>query len=114
MKFIVSVILYAALSFAVSLYLPWWTIVFPVYMVSAVMQLKPGGSFLAAFISIFIFWGLFALIISINNDHVLANKMSVLIFKNENPWLLIIVTGLIGGIVAGFSALSGSLLIKNK
>lgn len=114
MKFIVSVILYAALSFAISLYLPWWTIVFPVYMVSAVMQLKPGVSFLAAFISIFILWGLFALIISINNDHVLANKMSVLIFKNENPWLLIIVTGLIGGIVAGFSALSGSLLIKNK
>jgi hypothetical protein len=52
--------------------------------------------------------------ISISNGNILAHRVSLLIFKADNPYLLIIVTALIGAMVAGFAALTGSFLRKEK
>ncbi|MEO5966717.1 MAG: hypothetical protein ABIP68_04625 [Ferruginibacter sp.] len=114
MKFIGSIILIAALSFALGLYFPWWTIIIPAFIVPFIMHLKPGYSFLAGFLSIFFLWGILAAIISANNNHVLAHKASMLILKTDSPLLLIVLTALIGGVVAGLASLSSSLLIYNK
>ena len=114
MKFIVSIILIAALSFALGLYFPWWTIVIPAFIIPLIIRQRNGISFLAGFLSIFFLWGIFTAIISTNNNHILAHKASMLILKNDSPWLLIIVTALIGGVVAGFASLSSSLLINNN
>ena len=114
MKFIVSIILIAVLSFALGLYFPWWTIVIPALIIAILIKQTPGASFLSGFLSIFLLWGIFSTILSVNNNHVLAHKASVLILKNDNPWMLIIITALIGGIVAGLASLSGSLLIKRN
>jgi hypothetical protein len=55
-----------------------------------------------------------AFFISVHNEHILAHKISLLILQNDNPLLLISITGLIGGIVAGIAALSGSLLRRKE
>ncbi|MEJ7586428.1 MAG: hypothetical protein WKI04_02580 [Ferruginibacter sp.] len=112
MKMIVSIILIALLSAAACLYLPWWIIAGVAFLVAALIPQKPGLSFLTGFIALFLLWGLLALYISNNNNHLLAHKVSVLILKMDNPVLLIIVTALIGALVAGFASLAASYLRK--
>ncbi|MEJ7627267.1 MAG: hypothetical protein WKF35_10415 [Ferruginibacter sp.] len=112
MKFILSLLLIALLSFAVCLFLPWWSIAIVAFIVNALIPLHPLRAFLAGFISIFILWVVISFILSSGNDHLLADKISLLIIKTKNPFLLIALTGFIGGLVAGFASLSGSLLRK--
>ena len=114
MKFIISLILTALLSFGACLYLPWWSIAIAAFIVAALIPQKPGKAFLAAFIALFLLWGAFSFWLSNNNEHLLAHKVSVLILKMDSPYLLIMATALIGGLVAGFAALSGAYLRKSK
>lgn len=112
MKFITSLILIAVLSFAACLYLPWWSITVVAFLVAVVIQQKPGRAFLCGFLALFILWGGLSFWLSNNNDHILAHKMSLMILKSDAPYLLILISGLIGGLIAGLAALSGSLLRK--
>jgi hypothetical protein len=112
MKFIISLILIILLSFASCLYFPWWSIAIVAFVVVALIPQKPVMAFLCGFGALFLFWTLLSLWISSNNDHILAHKVSVLFLKTDSPFLLIIVTGLIGGLVAGFAALTASFIQK--
>ena len=114
MKFFVSLLLIAMLSFAACLFLPWWAIAIAAFVVTALIQQPPVYAFLAGFISIFLFWSAMAFIISYNNDDILAHKVSQLIIQMDNPLLLILVTGLLGGIVAGVAGLAGSFVRKRN
>jgi len=114
MKFIISLVLTALLSFAACLFLPWWSIAIAAFLVAALIPQKPGRSFLTGFISLFLLWGGLSFWISKSNEHILAHKISVLVLKMDNPYLLILATALIGALVAGFAALTGSYLRKTK
>ena len=114
MKFIISIILTAVLSFAACLYLPWWSIAVVACIVAIAIPQSAGKSFLTGFIALFLLWGGLSFWISNNNDHVLAHKVSVLILKMDSPYLLILATALIGGLVTGLGALTGSFLRKKK
>jgi hypothetical protein len=72
-----------------------------------------GKSFLAAFAAVFILWGTIALKIDLSNEHLLSKKVASILFQKESYALLIIITATIGGLVAGMSALTGSLLRKS-
>lgn len=110
MKFIISFLLMALLGFAACLYLDWWGIAISSFIVAVLIPQRPGIAFFTGFLSLFILWGGLAFWISNNNDHILAHKISVLLLSQDNPYLLIIVTGLIGALVGGFAALTGSYL----
>lgn len=110
MKFIVSLFLIALLSFAACLYLPWWTIGIVSFLVVVAIPQPPGFSFLCGFLSLFILWGSLSFWLSSNNAHLLAHRMSLVILKFDNPFLLILVTALVGGVIAGLAALAASLL----
>ena len=112
MKFITSLILTALLSFGACLYLPWWSIAIAAFIVAALIPQKPGKAFLAAFLALLLLWGGLSFWISDNNNHLLAHRVSQLILKMDNPYLLILATALIGALVAGFAALTGSYLRK--
>lgn len=112
MKFIISFILTALLSFALCLFLPWWSIAIAAFAVAALIPQRPGKSFLTAFIALFLLWGGLSFWISNNNHHLLAHKISQLILKMDNPLLLIFATAFIGALVAGFAALAGSFVRK--
>lgn len=109
MKFIISLLLIALLSFAACLYFPWWTIAIVTFIVVLIIPQSPGKAFLCAFLSIFILWAGISFWISHNNEHLLAYKMSLIILKTDSPYLLILITGLTGAVIAGFAALSASL-----
>lgn len=108
MKFIVSVLLIAFLSFALSLFLPWWTIAIAAFVVSVFIRQGSLISFVSGFVSLFLLWGIMSWIISTANHDILAHRISLLILKTDNPLLLVLTTALIGAVVAGFAALAGS------
>jgi hypothetical protein len=114
MKFITAFLLIILLSFVSCLYFPWWTIAFIAFVVLAFIPLKPVYAFLCGFASIFLFWTLLSFYISSNNEHVLAHKVSLLVLKTDSPFMLIFATGLIGGLVAGFAALTASFIRRIK
>lgn len=108
MKFFISVLLTAILSYTVCLFFPWWTIAIVAFAVNLLIYQKPLLAWLSAFLALFILWIGLSFHISNNNEHVLAQKISILILKMESPALLILITGLIGGLVSGFAALAGN------
>jgi hypothetical protein len=114
MKFFSALILIALLSFAACLYLPWWSIAVAAFIIAVVIPQRPGKSFLAGFLALFFLWGALAYWISDKNENLLAHKVSMLILKMDSPYMLILATALIGALVAGLAALSGSFLRKAK
>ena len=112
MKFIASLLLTALLSFAACLFLPWWSIAIAAFLVALLIPQKAGKAFITGFAALFLLWGGLSLWMSNANEHILAHKVSVLMIKADNPYLLILATAVIGALVAGFAALTGSYLRK--
>lgn len=110
MKFLVSLLLTGLLSVVACLYLPWWSIALAAFLVTIFIYQSPLRAFLTGFLSLLLVWGTLAWWISSNNEHLLAHKISIVMFKTDSPFLLITVTALIGALVAGLGALSGSFM----
>jgi hypothetical protein len=114
MKFIVSILLTALLSFISGLFLPWWGIAIVALLVGILIHQSPGRAFLAGLIGVFLLWAGLAWWIDMKNNGVLSEKLASVLPLGGNGMLLILVTGVIGGLVAGFGALSGSYLRASK
>ncbi len=112
MKFFISILLTALLSFALCFFLPWWVIAFAGFLVAFVIPQKAGLAFVAGFLALFFLWAGLSYWMSTANNHLLAHKISLLFIKVDNPILLIVTTGIIGGLVAGFGSLTGRLTRK--
>jgi len=108
MKFIVSILLTALLSFVVCLYMDWWTIAVAAFAVAIFIHQKPLQSFLTGFIALLLLWGSLSWWIDMNNQHVLSNKLATLLPFGGSVFLMILVTALMGALVAGSAALAGS------
>jgi hypothetical protein len=109
MKIIIAAILTILLAFAFGIYLPWWSLAIAAFIVYALVPVNPGWAFISAFLGAFLLWGGMAWVISTNNDHILAHRISQVILKKDDPVTLTLITALIGAIVAGLAALSGRL-----
>lgn len=114
MKFVISVVLIALLSFVGCLYFPWWSIAIMAFIAGILIPQKPAMAFLSGFVAVFLLWILLSWWLSAANGHALAHKMSLIVLKTDNLPVLMLATGLIGGLVAGFAALAGSFLRKNQ
>jgi hypothetical protein len=114
MKFIVAILLTALLSFAAGLFavLPWWSFAICSFFVALAIHQKAWKAFLAAFIALALLWGLMAAYLDMRNEHLLGNKVADILLKVENSFILILLTAFIGGLVAGFAAMTGSYLRK--
>ncbi len=110
MKFLVAILLTALLAFISGLFLPWWGIAITSLLVAVLVHQKAGKAFLSGLIGVFILWGGLALWIDIKNDGVLSKKIASVLPLGGNVILLILLTGIVGGLVAGFAAMSGSFL----
>ena len=110
MKFLVTFLLTALLAFAGSLFLPWWIIAVAAFVIALIIPQKPFKAFLAAFLALFILWGIQSSIIDFQNDHLLSTKVASILPLGGSHVLIIIVTAFIGAIVSGMAALTGSLL----
>jgi hypothetical protein len=114
MKFITAVFLTAFLAFSIGLFtsLPWWSFVITSFLVALGVHQKVGKAFLSGFAGLFLLWSILAIFKDMANDHILAIKVAKILPLGGSYWALILMTGLIGGLVSGLAAISGSTARK--
>lgn len=110
MKFITATLLTAILSFISGLYFPWWGVAVAALAVAAIVHQKAGKAFLAGLLGVFLLWAGLAGWIDMKNNSVLSHKVASILPLGESTLALILVTGLAGGLVGGFAAMTGSYL----
>lgn len=114
MKFLIATLLTALLSFITSLWFDWWIIAVVSFLVAILIQQKLWLAFLSGFTALFLLWAGLALWIDIKNQGILSARVAGVLPLGGNSVLLLLVTGFIGGLVAGFAAMSGNSLRKKK
>ena len=110
LKYILSILVTALLAFVSGLYLPWWGIAIAAFVVSAAIPQKPAYSFLSGFLGLFLLWEVLAWWIDNKNNGILSQRVASLFKLGNSSVLLIVITSIIGALVAGFAALAGSYL----
>ena len=114
MKFFTSIVLTALLSFTGGLWFSWWVIAIAAFIIALLVHQKAGKAFLSGAIGVFLLWGILAWWIDMKNEHILSKKIAAVLPLGGSSFLLIFVTALIGGLVAGFGAMSGSYLRNSR
>jgi hypothetical protein len=109
-KFGISIALTFIVSFAAGLYLPFWSAALVAFLVPVFIYQKPGMAYLSGFASIFLLWGVLAWWMDAQNDSILSQRMANLFPLGGSSALLILITAIVGAIIGGLSALSGSFL----
>ena len=112
MKLLVAIVLTALLSFVVGLYLPWWSIAIAAFIAVLLVPLASGKAFLAGFGGVFVLWFLLALWIDVKNQHILSTKVAEIFPLGGSSFAIIFVSSVIGALVGGLGALSGSYVRK--
>lgn len=103
------------IAIILSQFLPWWHVMVAGFVSTLFFRLKSTAVFFIPFLAIFLFWIVYAFWLSSTNNFILAEKIAVLLPLGGSWPLLLLVTGLIGGIAAGVAALLGNqcrLLLK--
>lgn len=109
-KYILSIVVTGLIGFLAGLYMPWWGIAIAAFVVSAAIPQKPAFSFLSGFLGIFLLWEVLAWWIDNKNNGILSQKIATILPLGGSSVLLIVVTSVIGGLVAGFAALAGTYM----
>jgi hypothetical protein len=105
-NFIATIVLALILSF----FLPWWSVMTAALVTSLFIPLKKAAVFFAPFFAILLFWVTYSFVLSSGNDYTLAKKIALLLPLGGNPYLLMLVTGIMGGLAAGIMAVFGKQL----
>ena len=109
-KNIINFIVTIIIAFVLSLFLPWWSVMVAAFATALFIPLKKVAVFFIPFLAILLFWAVYSFILSSGNDFTLAKRIAVLLPLDGNPYALILVTGLIGGLAAGIAAIFGKQL----
>ncbi len=107
MRFIFKIILIGGFSYLMELFLPWWSVVVVAFLVNLWLPTKGIGAFLSGLLGVGLLWLIYAWLIDAETASIMSERMAD-IFRLGNPALMIALTGLAGGLVGGFAALSGS------
>lgn len=106
-KNITNFIATIALAFILSFVLPWWSVMTAALATALFIPLKKAAVFFVPFFAILIFWVVYSFILSSGNDFTLAKRIAVLLPLGGSPYVLILVTGVVGGLAAGIAAIFG-------
>lgn len=110
MKFVLQVFFIVVFGFALELFLPWWSVAIAAFAGGLIFNTR--ANFGAGFFGIAILWTLKALLIENNAAAPLADRVAMIFSLSKT--LLFVVTAFIGGLVGGFSAMTGSALHKKR
>lgn len=114
MKIVSVILLTAFLAYVAGVYtsMPWWSFAITSFVVSLAIHQRPGRSFLCGFAAVFVLWFVLVFRADIANEHILSAKVANILPMGGSYIVLMLVTALIGGLVSGLAALSGSYLRK--
>lgn len=109
MKFIAQLVLIAGLGYVAEQFFPWWIVAVCAFGVNVVLPTRGVNAFLSGFLGVGLLWLVSAAIIDQRTDSLLTEKVAGIMLLNNAFWLVAL-AGLIGGVVGGMAALTGSLL----
>ena len=114
MKFIISILLSALLTYAVGIYgnLPWWSFVITNLIIAIALPIKPLHSFIAGALGVGALWAGLAIGIDLANNHILSSKVATILPLGGNYIALIAVTAVAGALLGGLGSLTGSFVRK--
>jgi hypothetical protein len=114
MKFILSIVLVALVTYAIGIYgnLPWWSFVVTNLMIAIALPIKPLQSFFAGALGVGALWAGLAFGIDMANNHILSSKVAQILPLGGSYIALIIVTAFLGALLGGLSSLTGSFVRK--
>jgi len=126
MKFLLRTLLIAGLSYFGLKMFDWWVIVLVAFVVGLLLSEKrtrrlygkkqtPAYAFLSGFLAIALIWGGMAWWMDSQNASLLSQKVFDILsagMETSMParWSLILSTAIAGGVLGGFSAMTGNLL----
>lgn len=112
MRFSIAVILTLLAGTAVGLLplVPWWGFVVSSLLVAVLLPQTPSMSFAAGFLGMFISWGGLAWWTDQLNQHLLSAQVAQIFPLQGSSAALLLITGLLGGLLAGLAALAGAFI----
>ncbi len=117
MKFLIGIVATILLGGIFQTFFPFWTLAAAAFIVGMFVGGKGIQAFLYGAIAGFLLWGGYALMIDLANEGILSNRFGNLLRGLGRPAILLFTT-LIGGLLSGFGAMTGSFLYqifnKNK
>jgi hypothetical protein len=115
--FPIKVLIVLALSFILTLFLPWYGVAIAAFVTGLVLSNKPGNNFLAGFFGVGLFWLGYALFLDIRNDHVLSTKIALLFSDNLGvditSGVLMMVTTFLGALIGGLACMSAAMIMDD-
>ncbi|HTH56353.1 MAG TPA: hypothetical protein VL728_09925 [Cyclobacteriaceae bacterium] len=109
MKFLYQTVATIIGCFAVQYFLPWWTMAIIAFAFGYLFQNKGVVSFTSGFIGVGLLWFLVAYQIDAASHSILTEKINRIF-----PLNVFILTVIVGGLVGGFAALTGSLMNEKR
>ena len=95
-------------------FLPWYVVAMVAFIAGYTVKQNWLSAFASGFAAIFILWVGYAFLLSHANNDLLARKVATLLPLHGHVYLLLIITGVVGGLVSGFAALSGKMAADIK
>ncbi len=111
MKPITTFFILIALSLILSYILPWWFLFVASFTAGLFSSSKQLKNFLIGFVGGLLLWGSYSLYIYIYSEGKLTSKIAQLLTL-PNPLLLVLITSVLGGLIAGISLVIGNLIIN--
>ncbi len=106
-KNILNFIVTITSALILSQFMPWWSVMLASFLTALLVSLKRSAVFFVPFMAIAILWMTHSFWLGNANDFILAKKIANLLPLGGNAYLLILVTGIIGGLSAGISGVLG-------
>ncbi|VAW27658.1 hypothetical protein MNBD_BACTEROID06-1023 [hydrothermal vent metagenome] len=110
-RFIIQLILVIAFAYLAQFFMPWWGAMVASALATIIMYGKGFNSFMAGFIGLGGLWFFLAQSADSANQSLLSSKVATLLGLSSS-FQLILATAVIGALIGGFSALTGSLFVS--
>ena len=107
MKLIIRIILIGAITYLISPFLVWWTAMGVAFIICFLMPSTSLNAFIAGFLGAGLVWFGQAWVLDVANESVFA-RVIIQLLPVEDPMLLILITGSIGGLSGGLAGTSGA------
>lgn len=101
---------YTAYMFAAET--PWWLYMAGAFLVGIVVPQAAWKNLLAVFVATFAVWGALVYMANEANQGLMAGKMAEVLPLKGSTMAIMLITAVVGGLSAGFAALTGSFLRK--
>jgi len=107
-----SFVLVLFFSWLFTLFLPWWGLLIPTFIIGAWLLEGSVNAFMIGFSGTGLAWFFQSLYIHIANDGILSGRIAEMMGVGS-PWIVLLITFLVGALAGGIGSLSGYLFKIN-